>query len=99
VYPTWHYARLFVDPQPGCAPPAIDVALIHLVYEVEAPRTRCERCGSALRPQVTLVPGQPRGDDWRVVVQARCGSWRRHRSHAVVTPDAGGLRLGPLRAA
>jgi hypothetical protein len=78
---------------------ALDLWLIHVVYEVVAAESTCVRCGTPLDRRVRVVPSvtddSPLG---AASVVTRCRGWRRHRHTAVVGDGADGLLLGPLHA-
>jgi hypothetical protein len=79
---------------------ALDLWLVHLVYEFVAAESKCLRCGAALGRRVRVVrSAATHSPVWTVSVVARCGGWRRHRHVATVGDGSDGLMLGPLHAA
>ncbi len=81
-------------------PTALDLWLIHCVYEVIATETTCRKCGSLLSLRLHVMP--PLVDlpllHWRVSVVTRCAGWRRHRHAADVVEGSKSLLFGPLCA-
>ncbi len=79
-------------------PGAVDLWLIHLIYEVIAAESTCVKCGASLGRRLRLVP--PFVDspllDWRVLVVTRCEGWRRHRHVANVVEGSKSLLFGRL---
>ncbi|GAA1989952.1 hypothetical protein [Catenulispora subtropica] len=90
------------EPQPPAesTPTEVDLWITRQAYEFATAQNTCGKCGAGFRRKLSLATAYDvynRSDaTWRIGVAARCRSWRRHRSTALVTEFRGGLQFGPL---
>ncbi len=89
-----------VPPSTGADSPDLDTWLIALVYSAIAAGSTCETCGSRFVRKLRVLP-QPASAQRarRLLVVAKCRSWRRHvHVTSVVINEGDDMRLRPLRA-